>query len=166
MLLMQAIPNEEKIVSLITEAQELAKTLGYNNILQPGFIKEMIVANILGHQVHKTKHEPDAWDKNDSNIKYEYLSCFEDGSFQFDRVFKTPPEKRLKSLERITRNHKIYCAVFNKEFPLEVISIFEIEPSVVVKEAERQLDRSSNEISHVGFNVKWVINNGKKVYPK
>ena len=60
---MQAIPNEEKIVSLITEAQELAKTLGYNNILQPGFIKEMIVANILGHQVHKTKHEPDAWDK-------------------------------------------------------------------------------------------------------
>ena len=157
---------EEKIVSLITEAQELATTLGYNNILQPGFIKEMIVANILGHQVHKTKHEPDAWDKNDSSIKYEYLSCFEDGSFQFDRMFKSPADKRAKSLERISRNDKVYCAVFNKQSPLEVISIFEVEPEVVIKEAERQLDRSSNDISHVGFNVKWATDNGKKVYPK
>jgi hypothetical protein len=96
-----------QIISLIVEAQNIAKTNGYNNILQPGFIKEMIVADILGHQVHRTKHEPDAYDKVDPNIKYEYLSCFENGSFQFDRMFKSPVEKRNKSLQRITRNSKI-----------------------------------------------------------
>ncbi len=154
----------EKIVSLIVEAQDIAKRSGYDNILQPGFIKEMIVANILGHQVHKTKHEPDAYDKQDSSICYEYLSCFEKGSFQFDRMFKNPVEKRSKSLQRITRNSKIYCAVFEKESPLNVLEIYELEPEVVAKEAERQLDSSSNDISHVGFSIKWVTINGEKVY--
>jgi len=154
----------DRIVSLIVEAQNIAKRSGYNNILQPGFIKEMIVANILGHQVHKTKHEPDAYDMNDSSICYEYLSCFEKGSFQFDRMFKSPVEKRSKSLQRITRNSKIYCAVFEKESPLNVLEIYELEPEVVAKEAERQLDLSSNDISHVGFSIKWVTINGEKVY--
>jgi hypothetical protein len=154
----------ERIVSLIVEAQDIAKKSGYNNILQPGFIKEMIVANILGHQVHKTKHEPDAYDMQDSSVCYEYLSCFEKGSFQFDRMFKSPVDKREKSLQRITRNTKIYCAVFEKEFPLNVLEIYELEPETVAKEAERQLDLSSNDISHVGFSIKWVTNNGEKVY--
>ena len=154
----------DRIVSLIVEAQDIAKRSGYNNILQPGFIKEMIVANILGHQVHKTKHEPDAYDMNDSSVCYEYLSCFEKGSFQFDRMFKSPVEKRSKSLQRITRNSKIYCAVFEKESPLNVLEIYELEPEVVAKEAERQLDLSSNDISHVGFSIKWVTINGEKVY--
>jgi hypothetical protein len=146
--------DTKKIVALIKEAQEIAKQEGYNNILQPGFVKEMVVADILGHQVHKTKHEPDATDIKDISIKYEYLSCFENGSFQFDRMFKSPVEKRQKSLQRITRNSKIYCAVFAKESPLDVLEIFEIEPEVVLKETERQLNLSSNDISHVGFNVK------------
>jgi hypothetical protein len=153
-----------QIISLIVEAQNIAKTNGYNNILQPGFIKEMIVADILGHQVHRTKHEPDAYDKVDPNIKYEYLSCFENGSFQFDRMFKSPVEKRNKSLQRITRNSKIYCAIFEKESPLNVLEIYELETDVVLKETERQLDSSSNDISHVGFGIKWVTNNGNKVY--
>jgi hypothetical protein len=156
--------DTKRIVSLIREAQEIAKQEGYNNILQPGFVKEMVVADILGHQVHKTKHEPDATDLSDASIKYEYLSCFQNGSFQFDRMFKNPIEKRQKSLQRITRNHKIYCAVFAKESPLDVLEIFEIEPEVVLKETERQLNLSSNDISHVGFNVKWARTNGKKVY--
>lgn len=156
--------DAKKIVSLIKEAQEIAKKEGYVNILQPGFVKEMIVADILGHQVHKTKHEPDATDIHNEDIKYEYLSCFENGSFQFDRMFKNPPDKRQKSLQRISRNHKIYCAIFAKDSPLDVLEIFEVEPEVMLKETERQLDLSSNDISHVGFNVKWAKTNGKKVY--
>jgi hypothetical protein len=157
--------KEQQIISLVEQAQNIGKELGYENILQPGFVKELIVATILDHQVHKTKHEPDAYDKGDSNIKYEYLSCFEKGSFQFDRMFKSPPDKRAKSLERISRNSKVYCAVFEKQSPLNVLEIYELEPEVVVKEAERQLDLSSNDISHVGLNIKWAINNGKRVYP-
>jgi hypothetical protein len=34
----------------------------------------------------------------------------------------------------------------------------------LLAETERQLDRSSNAISHVGFNENWAKKNGKIVY--
>ena len=42
--------------------------------------------------------------------------------------------------------------------------ITELEPKVVAAETERKLDRSSNNISHVGFSEKWARSNGKVVY--
>lgn len=153
-----------QIVELVKKAQEIASKHGFKNLLQPGLVKELIIADILGHDVHKTKHEPDAYDPLNPNLKYEYLSCFENGTFQLDRMFKAPPDKRAKSLERITRNHKIYCAVFKEESPLTVIAIYEVEVEVLLRETERQLDRSRNDISHVGFTIKWVQENGREVY--
>jgi hypothetical protein len=79
-------------------------------------------------------------------------------------MFKSPPDKRAKSLERITRNHKIYCAIFQEESPLTVLAIYEVEVRVMLREAERQLDRSRNDISHIGFTIKWAQENGKLVY--
>ena len=163
-LQLQIMNYISQIVELIRKAQEIASQHGFHNLLQPGLVKELIIADILGHDVHKTKHEPDAYDPNNPGIKYEYLSCFEAGTFQLDRIFKSPEEKRAKSLERITRNHKIYCAVFERENPLNVIAIYEVEVQIVLKEAERQLDRSRNDISHIGFTIKWVQENGRQIY--
>lgn len=123
----------------------------------------MIIANILGHEVSRTKHEPDAYDADHPNLKYEYLSCFQKGTFQFDRMFKYPEAKRDKSLERITRNHKIFCAIFSEANPLTVLKIYEVEVSVMLRAANRQLDNSRNDISHISFSIKWVQKNGKKV---
>ena len=153
-------------VELVKEAQEIAARYGFRNLLQPGLIKELIIADILGHEVHKTKHEPDAYDPENPDLKYEYLSCFENGTFQLDRMFKSPPDKRAKSLERITRNHKIYCAVFEEESPLTVLAIYEVEVPVMLNEAQRQLDRSRNEISHIGFTIKWAQDNGRLVHKR
>ena len=36
----------------------------------------------------------------------------------------------------------------------------------MLREAERQLDASRNEISHVGFTIKWAQQNGKVVHTK
>jgi len=71
-------------------------------------------------------------------------------------MFKSPADKRAKSLERITRNAAIYCAVFDEENPLGVLAIYEVPVEVMLREAERQLDASRNEISHVGFTIKWA----------
>lgn len=79
-------------------------------------------------------------------------------------MFKEPKEEREKSLYRIWRNQKIYFAVFYKDNPLKIKVIYEIEPKVLVAETERQLDRSSNSISHVGFSENWAKDNGKVVY--
>ncbi len=154
----------KQIIALIAKAQRLATSIGIPNLLQPGLVKEMIVADLLGHRLISSKRDADACDPNDPSLKFEYLSCKEDGSGQLDRMFKEPPEKRRESLERITRNSKIYFAVFYRTNQIRVKRIYEIEPDVLLKETVRQLDRSRNVISHVGFSEDWARQNGKLVY--
>ena len=146
------------------EAAEVARSVGIPNLLQPGLIKELIIADILDHQPITSKRDADACDPNDPSTLYEYLSCKEGGSGQLDRMFKEPLVKREESLLRITRNKKIYFAVFYADNQTKVKIIYELEPNVVLVETERQLDRSGNEISHVGFSEPWVKKNGKVVY--
>lgn len=155
-----------QIIRYVRQAQEIATQHGFKNLLQPGLVKELVVADILGHEVHRTKHEPDAFDPSDPSRKFEYLSCFEGGTFQLDRMFKSPADKRAKSLDRIKRNAAIYCAVFDEESPLDVLAIYEVPVDAMLREAERQLDASRNEISHVGFTIKWAQQNGKVVHTK
>ena len=76
-----------RIVKLVINAQELALKIGIPNILQPGLVKEMIMAETLGHEVIYSKNDADAYDPNDPSVKYEYLSCYEGGSGQLDRMF-------------------------------------------------------------------------------
>lgn len=153
-----------QIITLVIKAQELASKIGIPNLLQPGLVKEMIISEILGHELVSSKRDADARDRNNHERKYEYLSCYEGGTGQLDRMFKAPRGKRVESLLRITRNHRIYLAVFSKAAPLTVKVIYEIEPTVLLQETERQLDRSANDISHVGFSEDWAKTYGKIVY--
>jgi len=154
----------KKIVSLLKEAQELATKVGFNNLFQPGLVKEIITGAALGHEVHTTKHEADAWDPKDPGKLYEYLSCWEGGTFQLDRMFKSPEDKRKKSLQRIVRNDCFFCVVFQQESPLDIKVIYKVPTEKILKETERQLTASSNDISHVGFTIKWAKANGEEVY--
>ncbi|MCY4402454.1 MAG: hypothetical protein OXD54_07755 [Candidatus Poribacteria bacterium] len=153
-----------KIIKLILRASELARKVGINNLLQPGLAKEMIIADILGHTLITSKRHADAHDPNDPSILYEYISCKEGGSGQFDRMFKEPPEKRNESLNRIWRNDKIFMIVFYASNQTKVKVIIELDPEIIASETERQLDRSQNAISHVGFSEKWARENGEIVY--
>ncbi len=154
----------KKIVDLVLKAAELARTVGVHNILQPGLVNEMILAEVLGHKVIISKRAADACDIDDESIQYEYLSCKVGGSGQLDRMFKEPADKRAESLNRIWRNRKVYLAIFYSSNQTKIKVIYELEPLVVVTETERQLDRSRNAISHVGFSENWARNNGNVVY--
>lgn len=153
-----------RVIKLVIQAQQLALKIGIPNVLQPGLVKEMIIAETLGHELIHSKRDADARDPNDPSIKYEYLSCYEGGSGQLDRMFKEPQDKREESLFRITRNKMIYFAIFYKKNPLKIKAIYKIKPGVLVEETERQLDRSRNSISHVGFTEGWAKENGKVIY--
>lgn len=153
-----------KIIDLVLKAADLARSIGISNLLQPGLVKEMIVADILGHELIHSKRDADAHAPGNPNEKYEYLSCKEGGSGQLDRMFKEPVEKRAESLARITRNRKVYFAVFYEANQTKCKVIYELTPEVVLQETERQLDRSRNAISHVGFSEDWVQKNGRVVY--
>ena len=155
-----------KIVALVRQAAQIAKGLGITNLLQPGLVKEMVIADILEHELIFSKRDADACARGNPSIKYEYLSCKEGGLGQLDRMFKSPPEKRARSLTRISRNQKIYLAVFFEEEQMHVKVIYEISPGTLKAEAERQLNNSRNEISHIGISECWAKKNGKVVYPK
>jgi len=153
-----------EIIALILKASELARAVGIPNLSQPGLIKEMIIADLLGHDVILSKKDADAHAPGDPDTKYEYLTCKEGGSGQLDRMFKEPPEKRARSLQRITRNSKIYLAVFYKNEQTRCKKIYELDPQVVLEETEARLDRSTNDISHVSFSIKWAEQQGRVVY--
>jgi hypothetical protein len=153
-----------KIIELVLKAAELARSIGITNFLQPGLVKEMIIADLLEHELIHSKRDADAHAPNNPAEKYEYLSCKERGTGQLDRMFKEPADKRAESLSRITRNKKVYFAVFYAANQTKCKVIYEIEPQVVVEETERQLDRSKNAISHVGFSEDWASRNGRIVY--
>ena len=146
------------------EAAGLARKVGIADLLQPGLVREMIVADILGHDLIHSKQDADAHAADDPDEKYEYLSCKEGGTGQLDRMFREPADKRAASLERITRNEKIYYAVFYADDRTRCKIIYELEPGVVAAEAGRRLDRSANVISHVSFSESWVRKNGAVVY--
>jgi len=152
------------IIELVLKAAELARSIGISNLLQPGLVKEMIIADILGHELIHSKRDADAHAPDNPNEKYEYLSCKEGGSGQLDRMFKEPADKRAESLTRITRNSKVYFAVFYASNQTKCKVVYELDPEVLVAETERQLDRSRNAISHVGFSIDWARRNGRTVY--
>lgn len=49
-----------KIIALVREASDLARSIGIPNLLQPGLVKEMIIADILGHELIHSKRDADA----------------------------------------------------------------------------------------------------------
>jgi hypothetical protein len=153
-----------QIIGLVLKAADLARTVGISNLFQPGLVREMIIADILGHELIESKRDADAHAPGDATKKYEYLSCKEGGTGQLDRMFKEPAEKRAESLRRITRNDKVYVAVFYTDDQTKAKVIYELEPAAVVEEAERQLDKSRNAISHVGFSEDWARRSGRVVY--
>lgn len=153
-----------EIIGIVRQAAELAKSIGLPNLLQPGLVKEMIIADALGQTLIASKRDADAHAPDDLNEKYEYLSCVEGGSGQFDRMFKEPAEKRARSLHRITRNAKVYLAVFYASEQMACKEIYELDTAVVAAEAGRQLDASANAISHVGLSIDWASRNGRIVW--
>lgn len=153
-----------QIIELVTRAADLARSVGINNLLQPGLVKEMIIADLLGHTLISSKRDADAHAPDDPDEKYEYLSCKEGGSGQLDRMFKIPPSKRVQSLSRITRNSMIYLAVFYADNQTRCKTIYALDMETVLAEAERQLDASANAISHIAFPIDWARRHGRIVY--
>ena len=98
--------------------------------------------------------------KKGTKLKHYFIP----GTFQLDRMFKFPEDKKQKSLQRIRRNDCFFCVVFKKESPLDVKTIYKISTQDILQEAERQLAASSNDISHVGYTIRWAHEHGEIVY--
>jgi hypothetical protein len=110
-----------ELINLLKEAQRIALAKhGVPNILQPGAIKELMMAEILGHDLIPQKDSADAKDKGGNT--YEYLASIrrvnvvinKGCSFQMDRV--TPI-----NLNRVTRNKAFYFGIFKDHLEVDEI---------------------------------------------
>ena len=147
----------ERFFELVTEINELKNEMGFTqDLLTPGFIKEVMTGYKLGHYVHRTKHGPDAYNDESETEKYEYLSCKKGGTFQWDRIDDT-------NLHRIDRNDKIYFISFNKD-GITIEEIYVIDTPIVLAEAKVKIKNMSPTSKHIGFSLTWVKNNGNLVY--
>jgi Restriction endonuclease PvuII len=151
-----------ELFKLLQQAQKIAlEKHGVPNILQPGVMKELMMAEILGHDLIPKKDSADAKDKEGNT--YEYLASIRrinvttnrGCSFQLDRV--TP-----SNLNRVTRNKAFYFGIFKNH--LEVEEIWKVEVSVVLAEVKRQIENCKNDMAHVNFLLKWLEANGKRVF--
>jgi len=151
-----------ELFDLLKLAQRIAlEKHGVPNILQPGIIKELMMAEILGHDLIPQKDSADA--KDNAGNTYEYLASIrrvnvttnKGCSFQLDRV--TP-----SNLNRVSRNKAFYFGIFSNH--LEIEEIWKVEIPVILEEVERQLDKCKNNIAHVNFLLKWLEKNGTRVF--
>ena len=146
------------MVRLLNELNDEKNRLGYTqDLLTPGFLKEVIIGGILGHHVHRTKHGPDAYADKSEEVCYEYLSCKEGGSFQLDRIHE-------ENLYRITRNDAFFFALFSKDNSLQAVKIYRVETDVVLAEAVRKISNMKESSKHIGFGHKWTKENGRLVW--
>ena len=160
------------IIKTAEELQEKCSKYGIN-AFQPGAIKELKTALILGHNWISTKAQADACSV-DNKCFYEYLSATEKGNGQIDRFFKDGPknteqhEKYEQSMKRITRNKCFYLAYTNSNpsKPLDILRIYKVPTAEIKKEAIRQLSNSKNSISHIGFDEAFAKKHGELVYQK
>lgn len=149
-----------RLVDAIQNLDRIAKEHGVSNIFQPGLAKELIIAKHLGHTVHLEKHGPDAY--CELGLPCEYLTANSGCQVQIDRMFAQPEEKRKISLQRIEKYGKIYAVYFLKQ-TLTVESIYELDRSELLKEANRMLDISCNDIAHLSFGRRFILSIGSSV---
>ena len=152
----------------------LTKALPDCNPMAPGFLKEVIMSNLLGHKVEIAKHLCDAYDKDGK--EQEYLTCMEDGinkkgkklprAFAIDCMFSEPPEHKKNSLQRITRNDKIYYGIF-KSGVLKCVEMWVGSPKDLEKFVDENVTRrginGKNTEHTVNISKKWVKENCKKI---
>ena len=141
------------LIRLLLKTQETAKKMGIKDVFRIGMAREIILADYLQHTLIFGKRDSDAVLGTD---KFEYLTCLEEGSFQFHRMHK-------ESLVRITRNKFIYCAVFYKQDPLKIKTLYKVEPQKMAHLAEQKIESSRNEYAHLSFSVQEIENLGQEI---
>ncbi len=159
----------QKMIEYFEKATLLAKEIGVDNITQAGLIKEMKMAEVLGHNVISDKHCADAIDQNGS--LYEYLSCqvsAKTSVFAIDGLFSRPLERMEQTLEhRISRNAAFFCGTFDgvflkKIYKVDTEKFFEYTRDSLTR--RDQNGKSKNSEHTINYPLKWIESVGKIVY--
>lgn len=143
-----------RFVQSLRTAQEIAKrSHGVDDITLKGRIREILIAEILGHKIIVDSMLSDA---RDSKGDYEYLTSLE-GNFQMTHMTEE------NSHNKVFRNEAIYCAQF--EDPVTISEIWKIDPKVYMKKMKKRRPWPKDTQNNFTITLDWVKKVGTKVYP-
>ena len=150
-----------RIVDLLKQAQAIGEKHGHKYILRSGLIREIIISSALGHYVHTEMHQHDAYNPDDPEEVYEYITSFDSGTqFSFSSMRKGLDNTK----NRILRNKWIYFVTFDDDNPMEISEIYRLCPQVVWNRIDLFLKtRSKKYVGSVKVSKSWVRKSGHKV---
>jgi len=162
-----SIERRRKVISLITEAQQLAELEGIRDIFRPGFIKEMIVGDVLGHRLCSSWRDGsgDAYDPRNPEQRFEYFTAPEGRRFQAGLIRRHDWQSKKSAFMRFTNAAAVYLAVFDPREPLKLVRIYLIETEVFRTEIDRQVKESKSSVINASFSERWASTAGRLIFP-
>jgi len=119
------------------------------------------MAEVLWHELVTQKDSADARDS--SGNTFEYLASIMRVNVKTNKGCSVQMDRMTRNnLHRVTRNTAFYFGVFSDH--LVLAKILKVEILVVLAEVERQLDRCKNYIAHVNFLLRWLEDQGERVF--
>ena len=119
------------------------------------------MAEVLWHELVTQKDSADARDS--SGNTFEYLASIKRVNVKTNKGCSVQMDRMTRNnLHRVTRNTAFYFGVFSDH--LVLAEIWKVEILVVLAEVERQLDRCKNDIAHVNFLLRWLEDQGERVF--
>jgi len=145
--------GESVFISELRKAQEIAVTdFGVGDITLKGRIREILIAEKLGHEIIVGSKDADARDK--SGAVFEYLTS-KSGKFQVTHLTE-------ENMYRITRNDAIICANFNS--PIEIDSIWRVNVADYMARMEGRRPWPENKQNNFTIPIRWVESVGKQLH--
>ena len=145
-------PVRSRFVDALSIVQSIAiEQFGVNDITLKGRIREILIAEILNHQIIEDSMLSDA---RDSEGDYEYLTSLE-GNFQMTHMTEE------NSRNKVFRNKAIYCAQF--EDAITISEIWKIDPKVYMKKMKKRRPWPENKQNNFTVTLKWVRSVGELI---
>ncbi len=146
--------SESSFIQNLRMAQDFAiRDFGVDDITLKGRIREIIIAEILGHRILTNSKMADALDEFDN--QYEYLTSL-NGKFQITHMTED-------NLFRITRNEAIYCGQFSN--PATLDSLWRVSVQDYMEKMSDRRPWPADRQNNFTVTIKWVKEVGERAYP-
>ena len=163
----ESAQRRQALIAHMTEAHRLAALEGIKDVLRPGFLKELIVSDALGHRPCKSWRDGpgDAYDPKNPMLRFEYFCAPEGKRFQAGPVRRSDWNAKKAAYLRFEKATAVYLAVFDLREPLTLLRIYLVEMDAFRAEVNRQVVESKSAVVNASFSERWAATTGRKVFP-
>lgn len=137
----------EKITKSLKIICRIASRYGIADVLKPGILKRIVVANHFGHEPVFEK----GFHAQDEEGRYYYLTAWDRNRFQTGMIVK----EDIDLMEA-----DFFCfVVFDSRSQAQILRAYKVPRDKFLAETIRQISGNKKKRVHVSFTEKWVKRN-------